>query len=398
MRQPAVLFLVFLVLLLFTTGCWSRRELNDLAIVTAIGVDKMDNKFHLSVQVADPGEVAAQKGTSGRSPVTMYHAKGDTVFEAIRKMTTVTPRKLYFAHIRIFVISEDLAKEGIGKILDLFSRDHEIRTDFYMVVSKGAKAQDILSVITPLEKIPSTKMFTSLEVSEKAWAPTVSIQLDELITDLVSEGRHAVLTGIRIQGDLEASKGRQNIETINVPSNLQYEGIAVFRYDKLSGWLNEDESKGYSYLTDKLNSTVIEIACPKGGKMGVEVIRSKTNVKGKVKGEKPEVEVTIHTEANIADVECNIDLTKTQMIYELEKRVEQAMKHKAELTISKAKQLRCDIFGFGEAIHRGAPQYWKEVKKDWDKRFQDIQVKINVDVKIRRLGTIGDSFLNDIKE
>lgn len=398
MRRPAVLFLVFLVLLLFTTGCWSRRELNDLAIVTAIGVDKMDNKFHLSVQVADPGEVAAQKGTSGRSPVTMYHAKGDTVFEAIRKMTTVTPRKLYFAHIRIFVISEELAKEGIGKILDFFSRDHEIRTDFYMVVSKGAKAQDILSVITPLEKIPSTKMFTSLEVSEKAWAPTVSIQLDELITDLVREGRHAVLTGIRIQGDLQASKGRQNVETINAPSNLQYEGIAVFRYDKLSGWLNEDESKGYSYLTDKLNSTVVEIACPKGGKMGVEVIRSKTNVKGKVKGDKPEVEVTIHTEANIADVECSIDLTKTQMIYELEKRVEQAMKHKAELTVSKAKQLQCDILGFGEAIHRGEPEFWKKVKKEWDKRFKDLQVKINVDVKIRRLGTIGDSFLNDIKE
>lgn len=398
MRRPAVLFLVFLALLLLTTGCWSRRELNDLAIVTAIGIDKIDNKVHLSVQVADPGEVAAQKATSGRAPVTMYHAKGDTVFEAIRRMTTVTPRKLYFAHLRIFVISEEVARDGVGKILDLFSRDHEIRTDFYMVVSKGSRAKDVLSVLTPLEKIPATKLFTSLEVSEKAWAPTVSIQLDELLTDLVSEGKQAVMTGIRIQGDLQASKGRQNVEAIEPPSNLQYEGIAVFRKDKLIGWLNEDESKGFSDLTDRLNGSVMEIACPKGGKMGVEIIRSETKVKGKVSGEKPEVEVSVHTEANIADVECEVDLTKTKTIYDLEKRVEQVMKNNAERAVSKAKQLQSDVFGFGQAIHRSEPKYWIKAKKDWNKRFLDLAVKINVDVKIRRLGTIGDSFLNKIKE
>ncbi|GED71124.1 spore germination protein KC [Brevibacillus reuszeri] len=398
MRRPAILFLIFLVCLLFTTGCWSRRELNDLAIVAAIGIDRVENKVQVSVQVVDPGEVAAQRASSGRAPVTMYHAKGDTVFEAIRKMTTVTPRKLYFAHLRIFVLSEEVAREGIGKILDLFSRDHEIRTDFFMVVSKGAKAKDVLNVLTPLEKIPATKMFTSLEVSEKSWAPTVAVQLDELITDLVSEGKHAVLTGIRIQGDPQASKGRQNIEQIDAPSFLQYDGIAVFRKDKLVGWLNEDESKGYSDLTDKLKSTVIEIACPSGGRMGVEVIRSKSKVKGQVKNGKPEVEVTVHTEANIADVECEIDLTKTKTIYEIEKKVEQVMKENAKLAVSKAKKLQSDVLGFGDAIHRRDPVYWKKVKKNWNKEFSQVRFKMNVDVKIRRLGTISESFVNKLKE
>lgn len=398
MKRPAALFFVFLVLLLFTTGCWSRRELNDLAIVTAIGIDKQGGEFQLSVQVADPAEVAAQKGTSGRAPVTMYNASGDTVFEAIRKMTTVTPRKLYFSHLRIFVISEELAREGIGKILDLFSRDHEVRTDFYMVVSKGTKARDILNVVTPLEKIPATKMYTSLEVSEKAWAPTVSIQLDELISDLVNEGRHAVLTGIHIQGGPPKGIGNDNVDMIDSPANLQYGGIAVFKRDKLIGWLNEEESKGYSNLTDKLDSTVIAITCPKGGKMGVEVIQSKTKIKGMVKDGIPQVEVNVYTEANIADVECEVDLIKTKTLSELEKRVEQVMKSDAEHSVKKAKQLQSDIFGFGEAIHRSDPEYWNKVKKEWNQRFQDLQVKINVDVKIRRLGTVGDSFLNKIKE
>jgi len=398
MIRNAALFFAVLTLLLFATGCWSRRELNDLAIVTGVAIDKIDNKYRVSVQVVDPGETAGKKGSSGRSPVTLYDASGDTVFEVIRRMTTVTPRKLYFSHLRMFVLSEDLAREGIGKILDFFSRDHELRTDFYIVVSKGRAAKDIISILTPLEKNPSTKMFTSLEVSEKAWAPTVAIQLDELINDIVSEGKEPVLTGILIKGNPAIGKGKGNLETIDTPTNLQYGGIAVFKKDRMIGWLNEEESKGVSNLTNRLDSTVMEVACGNNGKLAVEVIRSNTKVKGKVKDGQPEIKVTIRTEANIGDVECQIDLMKSKTLYDLEIELEQKMKSDAERALSKAKKLKSDIFGFGEAIHRADPNYWQTVKKDWDKHFPSLPVRIKVDFKIRQLGTTGDSFQNKLKE
>lgn len=398
MIRNAALFFAMLTLLLFATGCWSRREMNDLAIVTGVAIDKIDNKYRVSVQVVDPTEAAGKKGTSGRAPVTLYDASGDTVFEVIRRMATVTPRKLYFSHLRIFVISEELAREGIGKVLDVFSRDQEARTDFYIVVSRGRTAKEIMSIMTPLEKNPSIKMFTSLEVSEKAWAPTVAIQLDELITDIVSEGKEPVLTGIHIKGNSVMGKRQENLEVIDAPANLQYGGIAVFKKDRLIGWLTEEESIGFTNLTDRLDSTIIEIACGKNEKMGIEVIRSKAKIKGKVKGGKPEIEVTIHSEANIADVECKVDLTKSKTLYDLEKETEQRMKQSAELAVRKAKKLNSDIFGFGEAIHRADPHYWQHAKKDWYKQFPSLPVQIKVDVKIRQMGTTGDSFLNKVKE
>jgi len=398
MIRHAALFFVMLTLLLFATGCWSRRELNELAIVTGIAIDKMDNKYRVSAQVVDPGEAAGKKGAGGGAPVRLYEASGDTVIEAIRRMTTVTPRQLYFSHLRIFVLGEELAREGIGKTLDVFSRDQQTRTDFYIVVSRGTAAKEILSILTPLEKNPSTKMFTSLEVSEKTWAPTVAIQLDVLISDIVNEGKQPVLTGIHIKGNPTMGKGKENLETIEAAANLQYGGIAVFKKDRLIGWLNEEESKGFSDLTNRLKSTVIEIACGKNEKMGIEVIRSKTKVKGKVKDGKPEIEVTIRAEANIADVACKIDLMKSKTLYNLEKEMERRVKINAERTLSKAKKLNSDILGFGEAIHRADPQYWQTAKKDWDKQFPSLPVHIKVDVKIRHLGTIGESFLNKMKE
>ncbi|MDQ6418799.1 Ger(x)C family spore germination protein [Paenibacillus sp. LHD-117] len=398
MTRKTAMFMLLLIVLPIATGCWNRRELNDLAIVAGLGIDIADGKYLVTVQVVDPGEVAAGQGTSGRSPVTTFHAKGNTIFEAIRKMTTVTPRKLYFAHLRIMVIGEKLARKGIGEALDLLSRDQEGRTDFYIVVAKGTTAHNIVNVLTPMEKIPATKMYTSLEVSEKAWAPSVSVQLDQLITAIVSPGIQPVLTGISIQGNVAKGKKQANVDTPDTDTHLQYKGIAVFRGDKLVGWLNEAESKGYSNITDRLTSTVIETSCPKGGKLGIEIIRSQAKINGKVKGGKPEAEVVIYTEANVADVECKIDLTKTNTLYDLEKKTEQVLIAHNEQALKKAKKLKCDIFGFGEAVHRADPGYWKAAKNDWGKIFAELPVQFRVEVKIRRIGTVGDSFLNDLKE
>src|SRR5262245_45987903 len=108
-----------LMLLLLLTGCWGRRELNDLAVVAGMGIDKVGDQYLFSFQVCNPGEIATTKGGSGKAPVTTYHIKAHTIFTAVRRLTTSTPRKLYFAHLRIFVIGESVAKEAIAPILDL---------------------------------------------------------------------------------------------------------------------------------------------------------------------------------------------------------------------------------------------------------------------------------------
>ncbi|WP_338015880.1 Ger(x)C family spore germination C-terminal domain-containing protein [Paenibacillus mesophilus] len=56
-----------------------------------------------------------------------------------------------------------------------------------------------------------------------------------------------------------------------------------------------------------------------------------------------------------------------------------------------------DIFGFGEVFHRTEPKAWKKVRENWDAQFADLPVNVNVDIRIRRLGTINNSFLEELK-
>ncbi|MHB1407833.1 MAG: Ger(x)C family spore germination protein, partial [Desulfitobacteriaceae bacterium] len=59
MKKVRLKFLIFLLLLpsitIFITGCWNQRDLNKLAIVSAIGIDKdEDQGVKVTVQIVKP--------------------------------------------------------------------------------------------------------------------------------------------------------------------------------------------------------------------------------------------------------------------------------------------------------------------------------------------------------
>lgn len=396
---------VLTILLLFSmmislTGCWNRMELNELAITVGLAIDKVkENEYKISVQVVDPSEVAPKQGSTGRSPVTLYHAKANTVFEALRKITTVSPRKIYLAHLRILIIGETVAKEGIAKSLEMLSRDHEVRSDFYIVLAKDTKAEQLLKFLSPIEKIPAQKMFRSLEVSEDAWAPTRTVQMDELITDMTSDGKSGVLTGIKYTGNKKVGQSRENVEKASPQANLQYANVAVLKKDKLVGWLNEKESKGLNYVSGEIKNTVGSIPCPKGGSAVVEIFHAKPDIKVNFQNGKPAIRIYNFIEENVGEVRCDIDLSTTEGIKVLEKSSEQTNEKIIMASIKRAKKLKADIFGFGEAIHRASPKVWRSLGKDWnEKGFVELPVTVNTTVKIRRTGTTGNSFVTEVKE
>lgn len=388
---------VLLILSLFLSGCWDSRELNELGITMAIGIDKVEDEYQVTAQVVVPSEISAKTST-GRSPVTLFQAKGETVYEALRKITKISPRKIYPGHLRTLVLGEDLAEEGIAESLDFLSRDWELRSDFYVVIAKDMTAGEVLNVSTTIENIPANKMFNTLKTSETFWAATEGIILDELIGNLTSDGKEAVLTGILITGEQIKGTSKQNVESITPSALIEYNSLAVFKKDKLVGWLTEREGRGYSHIVNEVQNTVTPISCPKEGKATIEIIQSDTKMKGKMNKGKPEVHVNIKVKGNVGEVECQINLNDQETIVELEKITEKLIEENIKLTIEVVqKQYKSDIFGFGEAIHRSNPKEWKKIKEQWGEEFPEMTAKVKVDVKLVHTGTVGNSFLEEIE-
>lgn len=392
---------LFILFALFISGCEGKRELNELAIVVAMGIDKVENGYEVTLQVVNPSSVSSKQGNSGQSSVVTYHATGKSVFEAIREMTTVTPRKPYFSHIQILVLGKELAKNGISESLDFFSRDHELRSDFYVIVSDETSAREILSIFTPLEKIPASKLYNSLEVSDKVWAPTTHIHIHDLIKEISEKGKNAVLTNVRIVGEADLGKERVNIEKIEPPANLKYSGLALFKQDKLVGTLTENESKGYNYIKNNVKNTLGIIACPKGGNLSVEITNAKTKMKGKVKNGVPSINVKINIKQNVGEVNCSIDLSKKKTNDYINKKTEARIKKIVEEALDAIqKDYQADVLGFGEAIYRADYKEWKKIKNEWDEIFPYVKVNVSVDVETTGSGTKINSTLyeHDKKE
>lgn len=394
--------LAALAVVLLTTGCWNRRELNELAIVVGLAIDRGSGEgVRVSAQVVEPTQVATGRSAAGggsRSPVTTYSVEGTTVFEAIRKLTTMSPRILYLSHLRIVVFGEELAKEGIAEELEFLSRDHQVRSDFFIIVAKGEDGREVLNQLTPLVKNPSQNLFSSLETSERAWAPTHGALLDELIDTLVSKGRQPVLTGIRIVGDKAQGETQKNVETIESPARLRYDSLAVFRGDKLAGWLTSKESKGWNYITDQVQSTVGPVPCPDGGEISIEIIRSHARIKADVRGGRPALKVSVSAEGNIGEVRCGLDINNPDNIPKVEKAAERKIIEAMDASVKRAQEFKADIFGFGDALHRAAPDFWKKESKHWGERFATLPVDVHAHVTIRRTGTTNKSYLQDLED
>lgn len=401
MKRILALILLHIVVTLLLSGCWNRRELNELAIAVAAGVDWVDDRYRLTVQVAIPGQVTSKKSGGPQAPATLYTAEGDTIFEASRRMTQVSPRKIYFSHLRMFLMDEAMAREGIAKVLDLLSRDHEFRPDFYLVITRGATAEETLKIMTQMETIPANKLYESLQTSEKAWSASMTVTLDELINDLTSSGKHPVLTGLIITGDRDIGRTTKNVENIDTPGQLKYSGLAVFKLDKLIGWLNEKDSRNYRLISGDVKSSVSFIPCKNEGKIIIETLRTDSKLKGRIVESRPEMDIRINMEGNIGAVECSgLDLSEPATVRELEAEMEENLKRSLESVVDKVQsKFKVDIFGFGEAFRRSHPREWKEMEKTWNERyFPNLKTNIHVDYKIRRTGTTNDTFLNDIKE
>ncbi|MDQ1913935.1 Ger(x)C family spore germination protein [Paenibacillus sp. GD4] len=391
MNKRLAVLIIWLSVICAATGCWNRRELNEVAIALALGLDKVEGGYAISVQIVNPGEIAPKDRGGKGIPVQTYTETGKTVFEALRRMTTKSPRKMLMSHLRVVIFGEELAKEGIKGTIDFLSRDHELRANFAILVSKGYSAERILRVYTiPQEVIPGNKIYKSLDAVERSWAAAKKVTLDELLEDLTKEGKQPSLTGVTLSG--HAGPGnietRENVEQIKMITNIKLFQLAAFKGDKLIGWLTEEESKGYNYILGHVNNSVGQIPCPNGGQLAMEFIRAKSNVKGAFRQGKPSIAVNIQLEENIGDASCAIDLTKTETIEELEKRSEEVIRGYAASAVRKAQKVfQSDILGFGDVLSKTDPQAWKPYAKDWDREFRNLEVNIQVDAKIRRLGT-----------
>lgn len=375
-------FLLLVIIMILLSGCWNRVEVNDIAFVTAIGLDLLeDNKIRLSLQVAIPTKLGPTGGSGGggtQNSTFVISETGITVSEAYRNIQGKIPRHIFFSQSRVLLIGEALAKKGIAHIIDFHTRYHEPRINSFIMFTKG----EAIEIINSKPNLESVSAEETKELAKLNIGPTIYIMdfLNMLLTD-----------GIEPIGPQFTLKTMEVKNKNNVQQGQTVHGTAVFKKDKLAGWLDDVETRGILWLRNEMKTGVITISIPKdqgGGNVSVNIFRSDTKITPKLQNGNITISIDVTSEMSVMENASKLNLDDSKVINDIQKNIEEEIKNRIQLVVDAAqKEYKSDIFGFGQQVYKKYPKEWNsKYKKNWDQEFAELKVNINPKVFVRRIG------------
>lgn len=364
-KLKVLVFLCFMMLIL--TGCWDRKEINDLAIITGIGIDKSeDGELEMSVQITVPKE---QNGGQGGQSTIVEVGTGKTINDAASKLQQKISRKIFVGHTSVILISEEIAKEGIRNHLDTFARHPDTRLRTYLFITKN-KAVDLFKITPDLER-SSAEVAREIAKTETG----MSVTLKEVLQMLNAEGRGAALPILKIDKEPDTT-------------NLSMNGTAIFNNGKLVGQIDEAMTRGVLWLRNEMKTAMVTLEPEEGeGLISFKILKANSELIPKIEGDNWKIIVRTTSLDDVVENNSNLNVMNPEITAKLEGQIEKLINERIYSTLDYIqKELHSDIFGFDEAIRRNYPDEWAKVKDKWPEKFASIEVEVQSTVNIERPG------------
>ncbi|OLO26141.1 hypothetical protein BTR23_24085 [Alkalihalophilus pseudofirmus] len=361
MKKKLVISIVFL---LFLTGCWGLLELQDVAIVSGVGIDKNNSgEFEITTQTINPLAVKEHLPDA----FVVRSNTGITIFDAIRGFIIKAGKKQLWEHVEALIVSSNIATETIIPVTDFLYRDHEPRPNMFCFITKH-NPREILEIKSKAGTLPARAMKKALEEqSDLAMAPQV--EMHTFIENLLNPLSDSFLPII--------SKGQEDFQIL---------GTAYFKDDKMVGELTPIETRSFLRVLDEVEGglQVIHLPTSNGDQnnfASIEIKNSKTSLKAKIEQGEPKIIISIKETGVIGDIiipfELNSSTTK-----ELEELYAKTIKQEITVVIEKIQKKRSNILRFAEVLSRSEKEYWEKHKEQWDEIYANLTTEVLVECQI----------------
>ncbi|TRZ39030.1 Ger(x)C family spore germination protein [Niallia circulans] len=391
--------LISVLIVCLLGGCWDRKELSEIKLVSGMAIDKGDDgKYEVTVEALNAAELNSRT-SGGNAPSLVETIEGETLSEVSHQFSQYYAQYLVFSHMKLLVISEEVAKSGMIDFIDYLERNRELRDDFKILIAKGNKASDVLKVTNLYRKSSSLKLSTQLENMFQDWGGDPDMRINDFINDVTLEGKEAVLNTVVVEGDKKVGASVENMNNVTPEAIVLVDSLAFFNKKKLAGFLPLDDTRVYLWITDKFKNTTLTVQCGENEYSAVRIIHSTTNVQTKMDGVRPEFTINVKSEGYIEGTQCYKSLDKIETFKKYEDLVSKSAAEKIQKTVAKMQnEYGLDIFGFGEIMRRQHNNQFAKIKDDWNSYFAEAKVNVNFDFILRRTGIRSDSFLDEVEK
>ena len=277
-------------------------------------------------------------------------------------------KTINISHCSAIVFSEELAKDGLGEIINSLAANNEIRPNAYILISNKS-AYDVLDKVSNSGENFSSRLYEYIISSANYTGYSGKTTFEEFAAKTNS-----------------ATEDCTAIYTIIGKDTVQNSGLAIFKDDKMVGSVSSLDSIAHLILANNLKEALITIPNPFDEKSFID-LEIKANKKAKIKvkmiNNTPYICTDIFLHANIKTSGKSFDYTNNDNI----KTVEFYAKNYLEKAISSylykiSKEYNADVLEFQRNLSINCLMNSELESYRFSEVYKDSYFKTNLNLQI----------------
>ncbi|MBR1385662.1 MAG: hypothetical protein IJ568_02405 [Bacilli bacterium] len=158
--------IIFLFLLILLTGCTPYSDINNLAIINKIAIEK-DNNYKIHIEILN-----------SLDNNNIISIEGETLEECMNNLNNKLQKRVYLTHLETLIITDSLKKENYKEIINYFLNNETSRNSFFVIATDKINDKILNIKSEDLENLIKISIETNGLVDKKT--------MDDVIKDILN--------------------------------------------------------------------------------------------------------------------------------------------------------------------------------------------------------------------
>jgi spore germination protein len=352
--------LIFIILLFISGYQTQPRILEDIQLITAIGYDYVSKdkiKGIANIPITPLAEDTPPKNE-------VISGVGHTSKNIRQILQARSPRPLLSGRTEVVLFNKKVAQQGVIEVIDGLERDPSIGRDIFLGVVNG-NVENMLN-----------EQYTISEFSAKYISELLKQNMDQNIpkTNFHHFLYHYYGKGMDPYMPILQKKGKF----------IKINGTALFKEAKFIDTISLEQSFIMKMLSEGFQDGTYETKLPDGKFVTVQNMASKIKYTILENDGNPIINIYIRINGKVNEAQ-RITTMEGNVINSIEKHVSSSITKEGEKLLRHFQKLEIDPLGLG---HKASNQIRHFDIKEWEDKYQQIPIHVNIRVKISNTGII----------
>ncbi len=345
--------IILMFFLLTLGGCYDYYELNDRAIVIGIGIDYQDEEYVITYEVISNN---VDKEAANTKSYTITE-KNKSFPVALELTSDAIPKRGYYSHADLLVLSEEVAQNHMEDILDYLLRNENIRETLNVIINENPK--ELLAKTSESLAVVSSSINNAIDADKYSGSFILKKKYINMAQEILSFGQDAAISIIDINKD-----------------KIKVQDLAIFSGYKMVAKLPKEDTALLNLINNETNNFLINYDYD--GKLFANSIMASDI---KITVDNHEIKVSGKVKAEVLENQPNFNLKDSATLRKIEDTFYYVLNNQITEFIQKLQSTKSDILHLGE-------NYYIHTRDKNKKLWQSLKINSDVQFNINKKGII----------